>query len=82
MLEASETLTGTPTVTVSPTGPTLGSKIVNVAAIDVNGDTVAIGEAVQFTVTGGTAGVRYTITASCGTSSSQTLVGTAILVVE
>lgn len=73
-LDVGESLTGTPTVTISPTGPTLSDKAVNTSALTINGDVVPIGSAVQFKVTGGTAGV-YTITATCGTTATpaQTL---------
>lgn len=57
-----ETLTGTPTVTATPSGLTFSSIAVNTVARTVCGTTAAIGKAVQCKVTGGTAGVMYTIT--------------------
>lgn len=78
-LDENELLTGTPTVTVLPaTGaPTIGSIVVSTATRTINGEQVPAGKAVQFTVTGGTANVKYTFTVTCGTNSTpaQTLVG-------
>lgn len=74
-LSAGELLTGTPTVTCVPTGLTFSSIVVNTAAVVVNGITAAIGEAVQFRISGGTAGTRYTLVIGCGTNATpaQTL---------
>jgi hypothetical protein len=74
-LDSGELLTGTPTVTVSPSGPTLSNKAVNTAQLTIDGQTVAIGQAVQFSVSGGTAGTSYVITVQCGTTATpaQTL---------
>jgi hypothetical protein len=69
MLSSGETLTGTPTVTC--TGLTLASKTVNSSALtDNDGNTIAIGHAVQFSVAGGTAGTRYEIDVTVSTTSS------------
>jgi len=69
MLSGSEVLTGTPTVTC--TGLTLASKTVNSAALtDNDGNTIAIGHAVQFSVAGGTAGTRYEIDVTVSTNSN------------
>lgn len=69
MLVSGETLTGTPTVTC--TGLTLASKAVNSGALtDPDGDTIAIGKAVQFSVAGGTAGTRYEIDVTVSTTST------------
>ncbi len=80
-LDDGELLTGTPTVTVSPTGPTIASESVSAEALTINGESVAAGAAVQFRVSGGTAGVTYTITVSCATDASpaQTLRGKVTL---
>ena len=77
-LETAELLTGTPTVTISPSGPTLSNKQVNSTTKTINGVSLVAGKAVLFTVTGLTLGVDYTITASCGTDSTpaETVVGT------
>lgn len=84
-LDSGELLTGTPTVTeVTTTDLTLDNKAVNTAALTIDGATVAVGQAIQFSVTGGTAGTTYQITCSCGTDATpaQTLVATVTLVVE
>lgn len=80
-LPASETLSGTPTVTVSPTGPTLSNKAVNTGAVTLDGVSVPAGEAVTFTVTvgGSVAPGSYTITATCATTGGQTLVASCPL---
>ncbi len=83
-LEAGELLSGTPTVTDnsgSPAELTLSNKAVNDAELTLNGRTVAIGQAVQFRVSGGTGGTEYTIMASADSDSSpsQTLIGAIIL---
>ena len=69
-LDASETLTGTPTITVSPTGPTLSNKAVNTSTLTIAGVSCTAGQALQCKITGCTAGYTYTITASCGTTST------------
>lgn len=71
LLDSGETLTGTPTV--SGTGLTLSGATVNVAALTLQGATVGIGQAVQFTVAGGTAGTRYLIRVTASSSGGQTL---------
>lgn len=74
-LEASELLTGTPTVT-PPSGISATSPGVNEATfINRKGGTVAIGKGMKFTLSGGTAGTDYDIVVSCGTTGGQTLVG-------
>lgn len=80
-LDSGELLTGVPTVTVSPSGPTLANKLVTTTAKTINGASVAAGAAVTFNVTGGTAGVKYTITITVGTDATpaQTLQGIVIL---
>ncbi len=78
ILDDGELLTGTPTVVDLASVLTLASKAVNTAAIpasEVFPEEVAIGQAVQFTATGGTAGTTYTIRVTCGTDATpaQTL---------
>lgn len=80
-LDGGETLTGTPTVTeVSTTEMTLASKAVNTAALSINGATVAIGNAIQFTVVCPTPG-HYSVRVECGTSESQTIDGLVRVIV-
>lgn len=83
-LDAGELLTGTVTVTVSPTGPTVSNAAVSTAALTINGRTVIIGQAVQFKITGVTAAATYTCTASVATNSSpaETVTGAVIVKVD
>lgn len=81
-LDQGELLTGTPTLAVSPSGLTVSSPAVSTTALTVNGRQVAIGRAVQFTVTGGTAGVEYTVTVTVSTTNGQTLKGRCLIAVE
>lgn len=80
-LDSGELLTGTPTVTVSPTGPTISNVAVSTAALTIDGESHAIGEAVQFKVLGVTARVTYTFTVTCGTDATpaQTLIGSILM---
>ena len=80
-LETGETLTGTPTVTSTPSGLTIDNVRVNSADVAVAGRVVAIGEAVQFRVTGGASDKTYQLTVTCSTTAfpSQTLVAECIL---
>ncbi len=78
-LDSDTLLTGTPTVVeVTTTDLTLANKKVNtVAYTDTHsGVEVAIGKAVEFTVSGGTAGTLYRIRVTVSTASSpaETLV--------
>ena len=71
LLDTGELLTGTPTVVeVTTTDLTLENKIINTTSLTINGDTVAAGQAVQFRISGGTAGSTYTIRITVGTDSS------------
>lgn len=81
LLEAGETLTGTPTAAAA--GLTIDNVRVNTGEVTVDGATVAIGRAVQFRVAGGTSGATYEIDVTCGTTSSpaQTLVVECMLTV-
>ncbi len=79
-LDHGEIITGTPTVAVSPSGPTLSAASVNSGRRVVDNRSCAPGSVVTFTVSGGTANT-YTITITASTSGSQTLVGYITLVV-
>jgi hypothetical protein len=74
-LEDGDLLTGTPTITVSPSGPTLSAAIVNTASkhieIPDKEHWAKPGQAVQFSVAGGTAAVTYTISVQCNTEGGQ-----------
>jgi hypothetical protein len=81
-LDTSELLTGTPTASASPSGLTFASVAVNTTARTLeDGTQVAIGQGVQFRVSGGTAGTKYIITVQAGTTSSpaQTVEQYAVL---
>lgn len=85
-LSTSETLTGTPTVTEQTTSDlTIANKAVSTTALTIDGETVAIGEAVQFTVAGQlAANSPYTVAITCGTTSTpaQTLKGYVTFLVD
>lgn len=75
LLDSGEALSGTPTVVELVTSDlTLGSKVVTSGAVTINGVSVPAGEAVQFTVEGGTADEEYSIRITCGTDASQTVI--------
>lgn len=76
------TLTGTPTVTVSPSGPTLTAKTTNAAAIDINGTEVAIAHAVTVLIAGGGTAGTYTLSVSCATTDSETIGLDCTLILE
>ena len=90
--DSAAVLTGTPTVTVllwsgsawvvDTTGLTVASVAVNVAAETVDGVSHAIGQAVQATVSAGTAGRKYLLTCTADADSSETMVVQGILEVE
>lgn len=82
VLDASELLTGTPTVLeVTSTDLTLTNKAVNAQAMTVNGVACLAGQVVTFTVAGGVAGTTYDIriTVSTNASNAQTLQATVRL---
>lgn len=73
-----EALTGTPTVTCTPSGLTVNGEAVNTSVLTLDdGTTVAIGEGVQFTVSAGTAGTTYSLSIVATTDADvpQTLEG-------
>jgi len=77
-----DTLTGTPTATVSPSGPTLSGVQRNASAVTILSQSVPANQAVIVTVAGGTAGVTYTITVTAQTTSGQTMVERCTLRVD
>jgi len=89
-MTSGELLTGTPTIVVDysiPSGATaltLANKAVSTAALTINGRTVAIGEAVQFLVSGGGIEAEYIvkITVSSDSTPAQSLEGFLHVVVE
>lgn len=71
ILDEGELLTGTPTIIEVATNVlTLSNKAINTEALVINSETVAIGEAVQFSVAGGVAGSTYTIRITVVTDST------------
>lgn len=80
-LDSGELLTGAPTVTEQTPGGSPGLTItntaVNTSALTLNGDSVAVGQAVQFKVTDIVAGTMYMLKISANTDSTpaQTLIG-------
>lgn len=78
-LDSGEACTGTPTITeVTTSDLTISNKVVSTAILVINGVSTPIGEAVQCSVTGGTAGTTYEIQIAAGTDSTpaQTMYGT------
>lgn len=83
LLAVGETLTGSPTVTVAPSGVTASGSVVNSSTfLDDDGVTIAVGKGVQVRLAGGSDGSDYVVTISVGTSQSNTLVVVATLQVR
>lgn len=84
-LDNGELLTGTPVVTeVDPSSPqalAFTAIAINTEVLDINDISTPIGEAVQFSVSGGIANAVYIIKIECGTDSTpaQELIGTITL---
>jgi hypothetical protein len=70
-----ETLSNTPTVSVSPAGPSVVAPIVSAQMLPINGAEVDAGEAVQFSISGGAVGSTYTLDIVCPTSAGEILEG-------
>jgi hypothetical protein len=78
LLDDGEVLTGTPTILeLVSTDLTIISKSISTAVRTINGVSTPIGEAVQYSVAGGTAGTTYDIQIVAVTDSTpaQTLYG-------
>lgn len=67
-IEGGETLTGTPTVTATPAGLTLGSPVIGGAS-----------KKVQVRISAGTANTTYSLTCTVATSGGNTLQGCGVL---
>ncbi len=82
LLATAETLSGSPTVTVSPAGLTAASAAVLTAAFTplAGGDVVAIGKGISVLLSGGSSGQRYTLTVTCTTTTSARIVGGQVTV--
>jgi len=75
-LDAGELLTGTPTVAeIGSSDLAITNVVINTIALTINGVAVAIGQAIQYKVTGGTVGTTYRllVTALTDASVAQTL---------
>lgn len=74
-LDSGELLTGTPSVSTTPSGLTIASQAVSTGALTILGTSVLTGQAATCSVSGGSAGTRYTLTVQCGTDATvaQTL---------
>lgn len=82
LLESSETLSSIDSLTVAPSGPTLSSQVINSSEItDSDGNTIAVGKAVQFQVSGGTDGYEYLITVKVTTSDGNSKETEVVLLV-
>lgn len=77
-LDSGELLTGTPAITeIGTSDLTITNNVVNTAQLIINNETVAIGQAVQYSISGGNANTTYILSVSCGTDAtpSQNLYG-------
>lgn len=73
LLDSGETISSVTSVTEATGDLTIASEAVNAATFtDIDGNTVAIGEGVQFRVSGGTDGEQYRLEIIVATSSSNT----------
>ncbi len=76
-LDSGELLTGVPTIVeVTTSDLTLTNKTISTAKLTINGKSVAIGQAVQFKISGGLANIAYKIriTISTDATPAQTLI--------
>lgn len=73
MLDEGETLTGSPTITSTPSGLTIDNEQISDSALTINDREVSAGLVVQFTASGGTARQTYSIILQSDTSGSQTI---------
>lgn len=70
LLESGESLSGTPTVSSTPTGLTISNIQKNSTAVTINGVSVAANKAVLFSVAAGESGVTYELQVQCSTDGS------------
>ena len=82
LLASGETLTGTPTASISPPGPTASSVAVTASAFtSVAGNTIATGKGISLLLAGGQPGNRHTLTITCGTTTTGRVVGGKVIVI-
>lgn len=84
LLDSDELLSGTPTTSVSPSGPTITGHAVSTTELTISGEATPIGQAVEMAIAGGTAGVVYavTVTVPSTTKGQASLERTVYLEVE
>lgn len=84
LLDSGEKLTGTPSVSVSPSGITVSNVARNSTTATILGESVPANQAITFTASGGTSGTQYTLTVQVDTdaSNAQTLEGKVRIRVE
>lgn len=70
LLDDTETLTGPTATEVSTTDLTIANVAVNVAAVTINGVSVAIGKAVQFKISGQKIDTAYRVLVTVTTTST------------
>jgi hypothetical protein len=75
-------LSGTPTVTISPSDPTLANKQRNTASMVISGKTVAANKAVICSLSGCTVDTDYVVTAQCATDETPSQVVEATCIVK
>lgn len=83
-LKPGQTLTGTPTVSATPSGLTIGTPTINTEPFDddeVPANTVPVGEGVISRIEAGAPKQTYELTCLCATNDGQTVGGKAKLVV-
>ena len=78
-LDSGELLTGTPTVTASPSGPTISTPVVNDSTLTINGRSHLAGQAVRFSIADCTSGETYQLTVTANTTGDQVLQGIVIV---
>jgi len=62
-------------------GLTIAGEAVTTTAVEVDGKTIPIGQAITFTVSGGVADTKYTVVATIVSAASQTVVDNATVLI-
>lgn len=81
-LEKGVFLTGTPTVTATPSGLTISLQSTNAVGKEIENRMVPPRKAATWSAAGGTDKTTYKFTISCASTASETLVGYSYLRVE
>jgi len=67
-----DTFTGTPTATEQTTSDlTITAVQVNTSILTIDGESVAVGAAIQLKIDGGTSGVKYDVLLECDTTDGR-----------